>query len=375
MKKIKRLIVFMLCLFIAGLSWYPSVVSAETAGSNKALYIALGDSITSGYGLESFANNDIKNRTSPYNFVTRLEKKLDIKTINFGVEGIDSTVLLKAINKPLTKEQKDEAAQLKKASLITLSIGGNNIFIPLMNAVNDRVGSGKNIFNADALEIQTAVLGLLFDGNGLNKLKENILKGAEIFTGNEKLHETGDFAAIISTIKSLNPDAKLVVQTIYNPYGFIMPDMVDKAIKSMNAEIIKGSDNGKNYKVADVYSAFAKAGEGIQLINADTGKSFDPHPTKKGHEVIYTVVAYAAGNRLPYNFKSNVANGKSAATMAAGELKVTVTPSKGYKLPQTIYLTTGKNSKLALTLINGSAAVPVAAINGDMTVTAVCPKQ
>lgn len=374
MKQIKKSIMIMLCLFIAGLGWWRPEASAAAAGPDKALYIAVGDSVTSGYGLESFSNGDIKNRTSPDNFVTRLGKQLNFKTVNFGVEGIDSTALLKSISKPVTKEQKEEVEQIRKASLITLSVGGNNIFIPFLNAVNDRVGSGKNIFNADALDIQTAILGLLFDSDGLNKLKNNILKGAEIFTGNESLHTQGDFAAIISTVKSLNPDAEIVVQTIYNPFGFIMPDTVEKAIKSMNAEIIKGSDNGKNYRVADVYSAFAKAGEGVQLINADTGRSFDPHPNKKGHEVIYTLVAYAAGNKLPYNFKSNVKNGKAAAAITAGELKVTVAPSKGYKLPQTAYLTIGKNAKLTLTLKNGAAAVPVAAINGDMTVTAVCPK-
>jgi hypothetical protein len=77
---------------------------------------------------------------------------------------------------------------------------------------------------------------------------------------------------------------------------------------------------------------------------------------------------------LPYNFKSNVTNGKAAAIIAAGELKVTLTPSKGFRLPQTISLTTGKKLKLTLTLKNGAAAVPVADINGDITVTAVCSK-
>ncbi len=374
MKRIKKSIVIMLCLLIAGLGWWQPEVSAAAAGPDKTLYIAVGDSITSGYGLESFSNDDIKNRTSPDNFVIRLGKQLDIETVNFGVEGIDSTALLNSISKPVTKEQKEEVEQIKKASLITLSVGGNNVFIPFINAVSDKVGSGKNILNADALDIQTAILGLLFDSEGLNKLKNNILKGAEVFTGNEKLHIAGDFAAIIGTVKTLNPDAEIVVQTIYNPFGFIMPDTLDKAIRSMNAEIIKGSENGKNYKVADVYSAFAKAGKGIQLINADTGKSFDPHPNKKGHEVIYTLVAYAAGNKLPYSFKSNVKNGKAAATVTAGELKVTVAPSKGYKLPQTIYLTIGKKAQLPLTLKNGAAAVPVAAIDGDIAVTAVCPK-
>lgn len=375
MKQMKRLLLLMLCFITAGLSWGPPIASAGAPGSTQALYIALGDSITSGYGLESFANNDIKNRNSTYNFVNRFGKKMGVKTINFGVEGIDSTMLLKALSKPATKEQKDIAARIKSASLITLSIGGNNVFIPLLNSVNDRIGGGKNIFNADTADIQAALIGLLFNNDEMNKLKENILNGAETFTGNDKLHKTGDLSKIISTVKTLNPKAELVVQTIYNPYAFIPSDTVDKAIKAMNDTIIKASGNGKNYKVADVYSAFAKAGTGAQLINADTGRSFDPHPTRRGHQVIYTLMAYAVNNSLPYNIKLNVVNGKITVSLSAGELKFTVIPSKGCRLPQAVYLSeAGKNTKLPITVINGVAAVPVANISGDITVTAACIK-
>lgn len=371
---VKKFITLLLCLVIVCLCWSSSVSSIGAVALNKALYVALGDSITSGYGLASFTNNDVNNRNSLDNYVTRLGKAQGIKTINLGVEGIDSTVFLKAISNPVTKEQKAEVAQIKKAGLISLSIGGNNIFIPLLNSVNDRVGNGKSIFNADASDIQKAVISLLFNQDALDKLKANISQGAEVFSGNERLHKTGDFTKIINTLKTLNPKANIIVQTIYNPFDFILPDTINKAILSMNAEIIKASDNGKNYRVADVYSAYAKAGKDIRLINAQSGKSFDPHPTKKGHEVIYTLMFYELNGKVPYKVNSNVVKGKSAYSVADGEFSVTITPDKGYKLPKTIVLTIGKSVKHTLELKNGAAAVPIAGVNGDITITAVCSR-
>lgn len=371
---VKKITILLLCLVIIGLSWSSSVSSIGAAASEKALYVALGDSITSGYGLASFTNNDVRNRNSLDNYVTRLGKAQGIKTINLGIEGIDSTAFLKSISNPVTKDQKTEVARIKEASLISLTIGGNNIFIPLLNSVNDGIGNGKNIFNADASDIQKAVFSLLFNQDALEKLKANVSQGAEVFSGNEKLHNSGDFKKIINTLKTLNPKAKIIVQTIYNPFDFILPDTINKAILSMNTEIIKASDNGKNYQVADVYSAFAKAGKDIQLINAQSGKSFDPHPTKKGHEVIYTLMFYEVNRKVPYKVNSNVVKGKSAYVVSDGEFKVTVTPDKGYKLPKTIVLTIGKSVKHTLELKNGAAAVPIAGVNGDITITAVCSR-
>lgn len=375
MKPIFRLLslIIVLLLSVTGLS--PEVSAAEAQTKAQSIYVALGDSITSGYGLESFTNNDVKNRNSSNNFVTKLGKRLGMKTVNFGVEGITSSALLSSLKKPSTAEQKNAVAQIREAGLITLSIGGNNVFIPLLNAVNDQLGTGKSIFNAGASELQNAILQLLFNEELLNKLKGNISAGAEAFAGNDKLHKSGELSDIIRTIKDLNPKAKLVVQTVYDPYGFILPDTVGKAIDTMNAAIIKQAGGGKNFAVADVGSAFKKAGKGMQLLNADSGKTFDPHPTKKGHEVIYTLMAYAAdNNRLPYNLKASVVKGAAAVSISGGEFRITITPSKGFKLPQTIYMTVGKSVKYNLTLKNATAAIPVAKINGDIAITAVCTR-
>lgn len=338
-------------------------------------YVALGDSITTGYGLVSFNKSDIKNKTSDKNFVNKLGKKLSAKTVNLGIEGIDSRQLLQAISKPITAEQKAEVTKIKNASVISISIGGNNIMQPLLTNLNEKLGEGKSIYTASSVEISNAAINLFFDTTAVNKLQNDVVTGAAAFNGDTKLNKAGDFANIISTIKKINPKAQIIVQTIYFPYKLPFIAFCDTAIQSMNAKIIEDSAKGKNYKVADVYSAFSKAKAGTKLVNADSGSSFDPHPTAKGHEVIYTVVAAALNDTVPYNVKATITKGKLTTKVSEGELILTITPAKGYKVPNNISLKIGKGDSLALTLINGKAALPIADINDNIVVAAVCNKE
>jgi lysophospholipase L1-like esterase len=353
----------------------PSEYISAVAVKNTPTYLALGDSITTGYGLVNFSNNDTGNKTSPKNFVNKLGKRLGANITNMGVEGMDSAGLLSSITKPSTAEQKATTEKIKKADIISISIGGNNLLLPLITAINAKLGEGKTIYNAGEQDVSSAMLSMFFDTGAMSKLSSNLNMASASFNGDKKTGKTGDFAAIISAVKRLNPKAQIVVQTIYDPYKISFTNMFSDVIKSMNATIIKDSENGKNYKVADVYSAFSKAGQGLQLVNADSGKSFDPHPTAAGHEVIYTVMAAALQkNVLPYSVKTTVKKGRLTAVVDAGELKFTVIPDKGYKVPVNIALTVGKAKETVLELKNGKASVPVACINTAIAVTAVCRK-
>ncbi len=349
-------------------------VPVNAVTKSTPTYVALGDSITTGYGLENFNKNDIKNKSSDKNFVNKLGKKLGAKTVNLGIEGMDSMQLLQAISKPKTAEQKAEVTQIKNASVISISIGGNNVMQPLLAKLNEKLGEGKSIYTASSEEIQNAAFNLLFDTTAVSNLQNDVVAGAATFNGDAKLKKAGDFANIISTIKKINPKAQIIVQTIYSPYKISFIAFCDTAIQSMNAEIIKNSANGKNYKVADVYSAFSKAKSGTKLVNADLGVSFDPHPTDKGHEVIYTVVAAALKNALPYNVKAAITKGKLTSKVSSGELILTITPTKGYKVPKNISLKIGKGASITFTMIDGKVSVPIADVDTDIEVIAVCSK-
>jgi len=360
---------------LMGIPFVENVPSVHAVAKSTTTYVALGDSITAGYGLVNFNKNDIKNKSSSNNFVNKLGKRLGKKAINFGTDGIDSSKFLDAITKPKISEQKAAVNHIKNASVITISIGGNNVFLPLLEILNSKLDKGKSIFTVTEQEIQMAALSLIFDTDAQNKLQNDVIAAAATFNGDAKLKKPGDFDNIISTIKNLNPKAQIIVQTVYYPYNFPATAFFDTAIKSMNAKIIKDSANGKNYKVADVYSAFSKAKVGTELVNVDTGKTFDPHPTAKGHEVIYTVIASALqNNTLPYNVKASVTKGKLVTKVSEGELFLTIVPTKGYKVPKSISLTIGKGARTTLTLKNGVAAVPIADVGADIVVTGVCSK-
>lgn len=343
-------------------------------GDENSTYVALGDSITTGYGLESFDSNDKKNKLSEKSFVNKLSNKLGKKAVNLGIDGIDSCRLLQIISNPTTTDEKDMVAEIEDACVITISIGGNDVFLALAEVLNDKLGEGKSLFDASKQDILKVTMEFLFTKSAKETLNNKVLAATERFIGNSEKKEEGNFAKIISTIKKLNPDAQIVVQTIYNPYDIQITDFCNWAIDSINEKIINYSENGKNYLVADVYSAFTKAKSGTILVNADTGKTFDPHPTAKGHEVIYTVIASALqNNTLPYNIKTTIANGKLTNSVYEGELILTVIPDKGCKVPKNISVTIGNGTKTILTLdSNGKASIPIADVGANIVVSGIC---
>ncbi|QNU65547.1 hypothetical protein EHE19_011470 [Ruminiclostridium herbifermentans] len=386
MKKLKEMLSIVLSaasLFGASLPAYaPSNLVEEVITTyipmsimnQSTKYVALGDSITTGYGLENYNSNDVKNKTSEKSFVTKLSKKIGKEAVNLGVDGIDSTRLLKAITKPSTADEKEIIAQIEKAGVITISIGGNDVFMALAEVLNDKLGKDKNLFNANKQDILKVTMDLIFNKSAKETLKNNVIKATRTFTGDKANNEEGNFASIIREIKELNPGAQIVVNTIYNPYDIQFASFCNEAIETINAKIISDSENGKNYLVADVYSAFAKARKGTILVNADTGKTFDPHPTAKGHEVIYTVIASVMqNNTLPYSIKASISNGKLTHSVFEGEVHFKVTPDKGYKIPKNISITIGNGDKTIIALdSNGTAVIPIADVGADMVVSGIC---
>ncbi len=340
----------------------------------NATYVALGDSITTGYGLENFNSNDIKNKSSAKSFANKLSAKLGKEAVNLGVDGMDSTRLLQMISNPATEEQEATVAQIEKAGVITISIGGNDVFLALAGVMNEELGNGKNLFNASKQDILKVTMELLFNKSAKENLNNKVIAATKMFIGDPEYNKDGNFSNIISTIKELNTDARIVVQTVYNPYDLQITDFCNSAVESINAKIINDSENGNNYLVADVYSAFAKAKSGTILVNSDTGKTFDPHPTAKGHEVIYTVIASALqNNTLPYKIKTAIVNGKLTDSVYQGELLLTVTPNKDYKVPKSISVTIGSGAKVILDVnSNGMASMPIADVGSDIMVSGIC---
>ncbi|MFJ8527759.1 GDSL-type esterase/lipase family protein [Bacillus sp. NPDC094106] len=135
--------------------------------TNDSFYhLVLGDSLAKGYGSTQGGYAELASK--------QIEEKIHkpIKVENLGVNGLTTDRLVEKI-------QSEEVQQkIKEANLITINIGGNNLF-----------RLNRNVGVVDGIKM-------------LNK---------------EKTHFETDVKNIVSTIRTLNPNALLILSELYNP--------------------------------------------------------------------------------------------------------------------------------------------------------------
>lgn len=202
-----------------------SVVSY--ADEEKLNYVVLGDSIALGFGIY---NNDeacygrIVANTNGYNYS------------NYAVNGWRTMDLKEQI------KQEEVRNDIEKADIISLSIGGNdylqqNLPVLFVDVVT------KEFHYIDDIE--------------------------EIFREN--------FSEIISTIREYNPDAMILVQTLYNPRFDLLRGFYGIAVERINRSIYAYIDeNPGEFEIVDVYSVFTA--DHPEYIAFDT-----VHPSAEGN--------------------------------------------------------------------------------------------
>lgn len=218
---------------------------------NGTVYVALGDSICRGYGLAE----PEKTRYS-----TLLANQLGYTVYNYGVDGQTGKGLIDFL-------RAGNAPTLEQADFVTVSIGANNI-----------------------LQASYSLLQGLLSANAGSVNWGNLL--APVDAGIAKF-ET-ELPELMTLLHELAPDAKIVFQTVYNPYRDFdrftvtldgkthsFASFVDSYIAKLNRIITEGAESG-GYTVCDVHKAFEQA-KG-QLVNASTTHwNMDPHPNAAGH--------------------------------------------------------------------------------------------
>ena len=232
----KKIIACILCaaLLCTALAVFVSAAAKPTK------FLVLGDSIAAGSGVmtdrERFA----------YAWIVADAKGWELT--NYGAGGDCSFDLLRKV-----KEDKNIRQAIREADVINVSIGGNN----LLHAED--------------------FYGLIYEG----------LLGD--YSQLEPIHEIirDDFYNTIPVIRKLNPDALLVVQTLYNPVFPILPQSLYKAygeaVRGINASIYDYLDeNPGAYVVADVYGEFLRR-YGTMFFDMT-------HPSFIGHAVIAQVL-------------------------------------------------------------------------------------
>lgn len=150
-------------------------------------YLLLGDSIAQGYGVynrDKACYGKIVADTNGYNYT------------NYAVNGYRSCDLISQLGNP------EVNAAVEKADIISLSIGGND-----------------------------------FLQQNLPRIAVEVLAGNYKIVNDVKDIFAENFAVIIGTIKELNPDAVILVQTLYNPMKFILGDFYGLATVRVNEAI------------------------------------------------------------------------------------------------------------------------------------------
>lgn len=271
---------------------------AASASADDRALVVLGDSITSGYGLDGYVSGD--NYSAAQSFANRLGGEFGSYE-NYAVDGRTSGELLTAL------DDADIAAALAGADTVVVSIGGNDFLQPMLGAVQDAVMSDPDLLSA----IQGGDVQLDED-NYMQIMSQMMSVMLDAVDAVDVSAIGGNICSILSEISDLNSECQVILLTVYDPFeGVQGMEMMDVAAREklgeLNAEIsAEASEHGA--QVADVHSAFA--GHALDYTNIS---SMDIHPNKDGHGVIYSLLSDLTSQQT-----SAPVGGESAETDGSG---------------------------------------------------------
>lgn len=271
---------------------------AAAASADDRALVVLGDSITSGYGLDGYVSGD--NYSAVQSFANRLGGEFGSYE-NYAVDGRTSGELLTAL------DDADIAAALAGADTVVVSIGGNDFLRPMLGAVQDAVMSDPDLLSA----IQGGDVQLDED-NYMQIMSQMMSVMLDAVDAVDVSAIGGNICSILSEISDLNSECQVILLTVYDPFeGVQGMEMMDVAAREklgeLNAKIsAEASEHGA--QVADVHSAFA--GHALDYTNIS---SMDIHPNKDGHGVIYSLLSDLTSQQT-----SAPVGGESAETDGSG---------------------------------------------------------
>lgn len=248
MKMVKKLICALMCVTLIWMS--SSIAYAETTEDEL---VVLGDSIAAGYGIE--------NPEDTYGYLVSSER--DFMLYNYAVSGDTTTDLLQLIEK--NRQVKNH---LKTAETVVISIGGNDFL---------HLGYESSI---------TELAEIISSGKD-SKIIQNLLKTVK-----------SNIRTIHESIRELNPKAKIVLQTVYNPFlgqSDKLTQLLNQLVELFRQDYIDiyndEADTDANMVIADVEKCFREYYE--KTKNTSLVQSDFIHPSVKGHRMIADQVEIA----------------------------------------------------------------------------------
>ncbi|MCD8005976.1 MAG: GDSL-type esterase/lipase family protein [Oscillospiraceae bacterium] len=281
MKKMTRRILSVAMAMVLAVCMLTNVVFADAnmliASLNSTTYLALGDSITAGYGLSD---------PDTESFVALFGDEIGATTLNYGVSGLTAATLAE------TLATGEYDTYLSMVDVVTITIGGNDLmqafYTYLLSLYNAAYGTELTVTDVqtwftDGTSYQTeiaTVLALLTTDEGI--------AGATTAVSTSATTALANIQSIITKILTVNPDAVILLANQYNPYASLatlenyaaISTLFDTAVTAFNALLTQVDAMADNVIVVDVYSAGVATNVNILTMN------FDFHPNATGHETI-----------------------------------------------------------------------------------------
>lgn len=256
----KRLFTFLIALMLI------NFVISSSAAENKIIYTAFGDSIAAGYGLDDPDDG----------FVSLIGKNIGVVPNNLAMSGMTSGQLLDALYSLEGSGAEETEKRVRSASLITVTIGSNDLLSKLIMLFTEAVDSYSPSDSLDYLVQQVMT----------KEAHESFLEGINTYKTNLPL--------IMDKLRELNPYAEIILTNFYNPFygetigGFDFGAYSDVYIKMMNDVLNEYHGERKDFYVADFYTVMNADG----MTYSDFMQfNFDPHPTVKGHAALAEAIS------------------------------------------------------------------------------------
>lgn len=202
-----------------------------SCGNSQKRLVVLGDSIAEGVGASKPENS----------YANILANELDFSLENFAKSGDTTADLIEKLKKDDVKKA------ISQADFIEISIGGND-FLTKRDELLD-----------------------LYNNRSLLSLASEI---SEISSDVEK-----NMNKIAETITNINPNAKIVIQTLYTIDIYKLRSTLELFIDGFNEIFTNLAEKYENVIVSDVRTAFKNSKE--NCISED-----EVHPSDYGHELI-----------------------------------------------------------------------------------------
>jgi len=252
----------------------PAFAEEAPAKNSYSQLLLLGDSITTGYGLQDYVSSD------PYkcpSYGNKLAAALGLEAkntyINRAVNGDRAADLLALM--PSLK------STIAKSDLIVISIGGNELLQNIATIASAIAGKTVTSLTDAINSLMSADLAAYAAAAANAELQAQL---ASIISGYEV-----NLGKVVKLLKEYNPNARVVFLAQYNPLNKVqgieaMNSFAAPILASINATMKKVVEEA-GYEIADVPSViddYAAARTNILTM--------DIHPNAIGHDYIYKLL-------------------------------------------------------------------------------------